>query len=62
MGLFIITDSRMVKVSPAVLRAERRRFDLEEYDGEALIGPASDACRPAEEALHWHRAKIYRKN
>lgn len=60
-GLFTITDSRAVKVSPCVLRAERRRFDLEEYDGEPLIGPASEACRPAEEALHWHQNKIFRR-
>ena len=60
-GLFTITDSRAVKVSPAVLRAERRRFDLEEYDGEALVGPVSEACRPAEEALHWHQEKIFRR-
>jgi len=61
MGLFTITDSKAVKLSPAVLRAERRRFDLEEYDGEALMGPASEACRPAEEALHWHQNKIFRR-
>ena len=61
MGLFTITDSRSVKISPAVLRAERRRFDLEEYEGEALIGPASEPCRPAEEALHWHQNRIYRR-
>jgi len=61
MGLFTITDSKTVKVSPAVLRSERRRFDLEEYDGEALIGPASEPCRPAEEALHWHQEKIFKR-
>jgi len=59
MGLFTITDSKAVKISPAVLRAERRRFDLEEYDGEALVGPSSDVCRPAEEALHWHQKNVY---
>lgn len=60
-GLFTITDSKAAKVSPAVLRAERRRFDLEEYDGEALVGPASEACRPAEEALHWHQKRTFRR-
>jgi hypothetical protein len=60
-GLFTITDSKAVKISPVVLRAERRRFDLEEYDGEALIGPASEACRPAEEALHWHQKRIFKR-
>lgn len=60
-GLFTITDSKAVKLSPAVLRAERRRFDLEEYDGEALIGPASDICRPAEEALHWHQKNVFKR-
>lgn len=59
-GLFTITDSRSIKVSPAVQRAERRRFDLEEYDGEALVGPASDSCRPAMEALRWHQNNKFR--
>jgi hypothetical protein len=59
-GLFTVTDGRAVKVSPAVLRAERRRFDLEEYDGELLVPPTSDACRPHEEALHWHQVNRFR--
>lgn len=61
-GLFTIMDSKIVKISPSVLRAERQRFDLEEYDGEPLIGPASDACRPAEEALHWHQTRVFRRS
>ena len=60
-GLFTVMDSKIVRVSPSVLRAERRKFDLEEYDGEPLIGPASEACRPAEEALHWHQKRIFRR-
>jgi hypothetical protein len=55
MGVFTVTDSKSVKISPSVLTAERSRFDLEEYDGEPLVGPGSDSCRPAEEALHWHQ-------
>ena len=42
-GLFTVTDGRSVRVSPAVQRAQRQRFDLEEYDGERLVG-ASDEC------------------
>jgi predicted restriction endonuclease len=61
MGLFTITDSQAVKLSPAVLRAERRRFDLEEYDGETLVGPASEPCRPAEQALHWHQKRKFKR-
>ncbi len=61
MGLFTITDSKSVKVSPSVLRAERRHFNLEEYDGEPLVGPGSDSCRPAEEALHWHQNRRFRQ-
>ena len=61
-GLFTVTDSRTFLISPAVLRAERRKFDLEEYDGESLVGPASESCRPVEEALHWHQDKIFRRN
>ena len=59
-GLFTITDSSEIKVSPSVLRAERRRFDLEEYEGESLVPPAHEICRPHEEALHWHQRKKFR--
>jgi len=59
-GLFTVTDAITVKVSPAVLRAERRRFDLEEYDGESLVAPAHEICRPHEEAIHWHQKRVYR--
>ena len=60
-GLFTVTDALTVKVSSAVLRAEQRRFDLEEYDGEALVPPAHEICRPHEEAIHWHQNKIFRQ-
>ena len=59
-GLFTVTDSNEVKVSPSVLRAERRRFDLEGYEGEPLVSPAHEICRPHEEALHWHQKKVFR--
>jgi hypothetical protein len=59
-GLFTVTDAVTVKVSPAVLRAERRRFDLEEYDGETLVAPAHEICRPHEEAIDWHRKRVFR--
>jgi len=59
-GLFTITDGRIVKISPVVLSAERRKFDLEEYEGESIISPANEACRPSEEALHWHQKKTFR--
>jgi len=60
-GLFTVTDAVRIKVSPAVQRAERRRFDLEEYDGESLVPPASEICRPHIDAIHWHQNKIFRK-
>jgi hypothetical protein len=60
-GLFTITDSKTIRISPSVLIAERRKFDLEEYDGESLVGPATESCRPAEEALHWHQGHTYRR-
>jgi len=59
-GLFTVTDAKTVKVSPAVLKAERRRFDLEENDGESLVAPAHEICRPHEEAIHWHQKRVYR--
>jgi hypothetical protein len=60
-GLFTITDGQTIKVSPSVLRAERRRFDLEEYDREPLIGPAHEICRPHEDALHWHQKRKFKQ-
>jgi len=61
-GLFTITDALRIKVSPAVYRAERRRFDLEEYEGESLVPPSSEICRPHIEAIHWHQKKIFRRD
>lgn len=59
-GLFTITDVRTIKVSPVVLKAERRRFDLEEYEGESQVSPSSKVCVPSELALHWHQKRIFR--
>ena len=59
-GLFAVTDAITIRVSPAVLRAERRKFDLEEYDEESLVAPAHEICRPNEEAISWHRKRIFR--
>ena len=60
-GLFTVTDGGRIQVSPAVRKAVKERFDLEEYDGETIIPPASEACRPTEEALHWHQKQIFRR-
>ncbi|MHB8094602.1 MAG: HNH endonuclease [Candidatus Aminicenantales bacterium] len=60
-GLFTVTDGRTIKVSPSMARAERRRFDLEEYDREPLVGPAHEICRPHESALHWHQKRVFRQ-
>lgn len=59
-GLFTVTDAKVVKVSPSVLSAERRRFDLEEYGTMPLIPPVNNICSPNEQALHWHQTKIFR--
>lgn len=61
-GLFTVTDAKVVKVSPLVLSAERRRFDMEEYDNEPLVPPANNVCSPNERALHWHQTKIFRSS
>jgi hypothetical protein len=59
-GLFTITDAQTLRISPSILSAERRKFDLEEYEGESIVSPASEACRPNEKALHWHQKRIFR--
>lgn len=60
-GLFTITDATAVKISPSVLSAERRRFDLEEYDSAPIISPVDYICRPNEDALHWHQRNKFLK-
>ena len=59
-GLFTIKETYEIKVSQSVLQAERRRFDLEEYDGESIISPEHEICRPHEKALQWHQKKVFR--
>jgi predicted restriction endonuclease len=59
-GLFTVSDANEALVSPAVRRAERQKFDLEEYDGEGLVGPTNPICRPDAGALSWHREHRFR--
>jgi len=59
-GLFTVTDARLVRISPAIRRAQVRRFDLEEYDGEEISGPARESCLPDTSALAWHHARVFR--
>lgn len=58
--LFCINDALEVKVSPAVGRANREKFDLEEYDRQPLTPPVHESCRPSLEALAWRRDHRYR--
>ncbi len=59
-GLFTVTAGLLVRLSPAVARAERRKFDLEEYDGEPVSRPARESCVPDLRALDWHLARVFR--
>ncbi len=59
-GLFTVDETRRVLVSPAVLRARRVRFDLEEYDGQDLLKPNTPGAEPDSSALEWHRAHAFR--
>ncbi len=59
-GLFGLSSALEIRVSPVVSRARRERFDLEEYDGEALLSPANPLCQPDPLAVDWHRAHVFR--
>jgi hypothetical protein len=59
-GLFTVTDALLFRLSPAVSRAERRRFDLEEYDGEPVSRPVRESCNPDPMALEWHQSHVFR--
>lgn len=59
-GFFCVTDSLEVRVSAAVGRAIRQRFDLEEYDTHPLVPPAHVSCQPSLEALAWHRREVFK--
>jgi putative restriction endonuclease len=59
-GLFTVTAGFLVRLSPAVARAERRKFDLEEYDGEPISRPVRESCVPDSRALEWHQDRVFR--
>lgn len=59
-GLFSVNDAYRLRVSPSVKRAERQRFDLEEYDGEPILTPGSPGAYPDPAALDWHRKQVFR--
>ncbi len=60
-GLFTISDTNEARISPVVRRAERQKFDLEEYDGEGIVPPTNPICRPDPTALSWHREHRFRQ-
>ncbi len=60
-GFFTITDARVVKISPAIHRAQVINFDLEEYDSQPINAPARFSYQPHEEALHYHQKQVFRK-
>jgi hypothetical protein len=59
-GLFTLTEDLRVEVSPSVNRAQRHRFDLEEYKNKGILQPANPACRPDPALLEWHRRWTFR--
>ena len=59
-GLFALTDELKVEVSPAAGRAQRHRFELEEFKGKAILAPANPVCRPEPALVEWHRRWIFR--
>ena len=59
-GLFTVTAGLLVRLSPAVSRAEQHRFDLVEYDGELVAPPVRESCEPDPRALEWHHEKVFR--
>jgi 5-methylcytosine-specific restriction endonuclease McrA len=60
-GFFTITDARVVKISPAILRAQVVNFDLEEYESQPISAPARSSYEPHDEALHFHQEQVFRK-
>jgi hypothetical protein len=60
-GFFTITDGRIVKISPAIYRAQVVNFDLEEYESQPINAPARTSYQPHEEALHYHQEHVFRK-
>ena len=59
-GLFTVTAGLLVRLSPAVSRAEQHRFDLVEYDGELVARPVRESCEPDPRALEWHQENVFR--
>lgn len=60
-GFFTVTDARVVKISPAIHRAQVVNFDLEEYESQPINAPARSSYEPHDEALHFHQERVFRK-
>ncbi|MEW5871964.1 MAG: HNH endonuclease [Chloroflexota bacterium] len=59
-GLFAITESYTILVSPVVSRSDVRNFDLESRKEQRILLPGRDVLHPHSEALSWHRQNIWR--
>lgn len=61
-GLFTVSAALEVRISPAVRRARRQNFDLEEFEGLPIVSPAHTICAPDEQALSWHQQHVFREH
>lgn len=54
-GLFTVTDSYHVHLSPVTTQADTRNFSLLDMNGRPILLPGHESVRPHRDALEWHR-------
>ena len=54
-GIFGLSDSYEILLSPAVRASNHRRFPLFEMDGQIVNLPNNEYLRPHLDAVKWHR-------
>ena len=59
--LISVSEDYEVIISPSVSEQERTEWTLAELEGKCIRLPEEDRLHPAQEALAWHRERLFRR-
>lgn len=57
-GVFSLTDSYEILLSPSIEDSESHNFPLLEMEGKSILLPSNEILQPHPEAIKWHRENI----
>jgi predicted restriction endonuclease len=57
-GLFTLTSDYTVQLSPLVQRADIRKMEMKELQGQRIHQPQREVILPHPKAIEWHQSAL----